>query len=138
MLTGAEVESIAELKSEVAKSGPAVSLSLVRRPLALVFESTAARMRLSRGGAWAGADAHCAATSELPFAVKAALTEQMPALGAQAAMETFKLLESAQSKRIGSSRRSQIRLLGMPSPKRDPPPTTTTPVCGPCPCCRAC
>lgn len=64
-------------------------------------------------------DAHCAATSELPFAVKAALTEQMPALGAQAAMETFKLLESAQSKRIGSSRRSQIRLLGMPSPKRD-------------------
>ena len=52
---GAEVESIAELKAEVAKSGPAVSLSLVRRPLALVFESTAARMRLSRGGAWAAA-----------------------------------------------------------------------------------
>jgi len=52
---GAEVESIAELKAEVAKSGPAVSLSLVRRPLALVFESKAARMRLSRGGAWSAA-----------------------------------------------------------------------------------
>ena len=36
---GAEVESIAELKAEVAKSGSAVTLSLVRRPLALVFES---------------------------------------------------------------------------------------------------
>ena len=49
------MESIAELKAEVAKSGPAVTLSLVRRPLALVFESSAARMRLSRGGGWAAA-----------------------------------------------------------------------------------